>query len=591
MRRYLVFLIALLASPALAQPVTVNPMTKGQLDRLMGWVASGPRTVEVCATCKYTTLNAACAANTSTAASPITFHVHAGLYNGSGSGADTMCSGQDYPTFEGDGIGTTTLVGKDWGFGSGSGNDCSTCTPTNCPCKAALNLGTSTNYTVRNMTLKGNRGIYAKNVGGVGGGSVWLDSIEMITTTANGDEDCWFTTDSQANTALYYTNSRCSTGADGMTFGSGGSANQRIYASGNTCDVSSAADPNVTVSCWNLSSIPDSFYASGEKFFLTKNGANDNLIAYRFVGDNAGATAGIATIAAPIINSSNTTANGNSGLATGILVENDATELTTLNVLAPDITTAVTDTTTGTSIGIWMQNQTTTVINVAGGRIISTGGQVATRSSFAIPGGSGTISAGTFINNTLDTEVTVSQIPALTVGPGAITYTGTDPNIGVSLENSDAGNNEGSPYLKICSSAQSQECRYIQVDSSGVMKILDGSFQPMAIISTSTLEADHGSLRITGAGDDNHVFFQGGTNNGFIKYHETGAGTFPAKSLELNNILSMRLTPTGTKPAKCDIGDWYIDNTGTVGFCVCTVAGTPGTWFDVIAAASPGNCT
>lgn len=569
------------------------------------------KTVEICQSgCKYTTLNAACVANTSTAATPIQYYVHAGTY----AAANTMCNGEDHASFVGDGIGVTILQGFASTFGSN--NTSSDCSANPQACKGALNLFDSTNYSIRNMSLKGTRGLFASTPSGVGGGDVWIDNVEFVTTapatqadgtpdgTFHGDEDCFLLRDVQDSTVIRVTNSRCSTNSDGFTYGQHGSTNvgTMVLAANNTFD--SPSGNTVTICGWNLSSIPGLFSASGEKMVLSgSRTGGGGVIGYRFVGSGTGG--GVAIINGASISVTNTAGLGAGGAAYGIAVESGATELTALDVNGSYITSAVpTDTTAGASVALSNQEAASwTATTVTGGSLIATGGLTASRSAWSVTGGTHRIAASTYITPTpLDTEVTLVPVNALlpvagltstaTTGYTAtITYNATDANVGMALENTDGSNNESSPYLKFSSSDQSEENRYINVDNGGVLQFLDGSFGLMASMSTSTVQAYHGSLKISGAGDDNNLFFDGNTNDGFIKYHETGAGTFDAKALELNNMVTIRLTATGTKPAKCAVGDWYIDNTGTVGFCVCTVAGTPGTWFDVIAAASPGNCT
>src|SRR3990167_6596446 len=92
----LVILCALLAmsGAALAQ-LTYLPMTK--------------KVVTVCASgCRYTTLNAACAAQTSTAANPIEYRIGPGAYTGK-----ATCSGEDWATFHGSGASSTEIFEND----------------------------------------------------------------------------------------------------------------------------------------------------------------------------------------------------------------------------------------------------------------------------------------------------------------------------------------------------------------------------------------------------------------------------------------------------------------------------------------------
>lgn len=519
-------------------------------------VSADQKIVHICASgCEYTTLNAACAGETSTAAAPIMYYVHAGLY----AAADTMCSGEDNVSFIGDGIGVTVLQGLDHGFGSGTGVDC-TADPKNC--KGALNLGNTTDYEVANMTLKGSRGIFAVTPSGVGGGNIWLHDLEFFTSTSNGDEDCFLLSEVQNNTVMHVVNTRCFTNSDGFTFGSTGGTGNEIYAIGNTCQRNSVSS-TVRIGCWNLSSIPNLFEATGEDLSINSASAGDDMIGYWFVGTGPGASAGVANINGSNVTVTNTGGNGTNTAAYGIRIESTASELATLNLVGVKDHVAVSDATTGIAYAMY-SNNTTTVVNVAGGFYQASGGLAGT--TIDIVGGTGShvsIHPGTqYVDKGGDaamTTIPTANITVLSFGPNTATYTDAEPSIGLSLTNTDGSNNEGSPYLKLTSSAASPETVHFQVSNTGTLVLSNGSFTPFADFNSSILRTYSTQMSIgngTTTDDDRNLYFDNITNDGFIKYHGTSA-----KNFEFNNAPFLSLPGITASPALATSGDFSIDTT------------------------------
>lgn len=578
-----------------------------------GLIQPNSKIVEICASgCEYSTLNVACAAETSTASVPIKFHVQAGTY----AAADTMCSGQDHFSIIGDGRGVTSLTGLDHGFGGGVGGTFN-CTTTPQACKGAINLGTSTNGEISGMSLYGGRGVWW-NGAGTGGGQIYAHDLYMEPTQQNLDEDCFFVQDVVSGTDITYENNHCNSWGDGFTLNE--SANVAIHGHGNTW-----RNPSSTLlqigAAWAFRAIPCLFDSSGDTIYYSGGrpggAAAASFYGYYFTGTDAKTCASNARIriTSPNVYINNTTPNGFSSTGMGILLDSTVAGVVSFDVTNPQFRIAVTDTTTGQSQGI--RNVNTSIIpNVVGGYIRATGGLAANTKDIKVTPGDGTVKINvTGVDFTSDSgsvnlivagdQRWLSASQSATFGKAflvnvtssnptiAVTATGT---IGLLLDNTNTGTTETSPYLVFKPGTNAD---------TGWFQYADGSANASLHLQTSAA-ADR--LKID---NDGKVTFTGTTNGQSFSISNPGVGLFlgdgnandnvqivfnvatdltmawieSAKRLNLTGAEQVRFTGKATAPATCSIGDTYIDTSaGVVAWCLCTAANT---W---TAVGGTGTC-
>lgn len=156
----------------------------------------------------YSDLNAACAAETSTAALPIIYSVGPGSYTG-----QVSCSGEDHASFIGAGAGVTTLTS--------TGNS------------GTFLLGSSTNIEVAGMTIHGTQSIRWL-AAGTGGGLMWIHDNEFSNPVdPSNPEDCTFIDAPGAGSRLIWANNVCRMSVDGLTV-SQDAGNVESYVYNNT---------------------------------------------------------------------------------------------------------------------------------------------------------------------------------------------------------------------------------------------------------------------------------------------------------------------------------------------------------------------
>lgn len=562
------------------------------------------KTIEVCPTgCQYATLAAACAANTSTSATPIRFLVGPGSY----AAIDTVCSGQDHAAFIGSGIGVTTLQGIDHGFGIVAG-------------KGGLNLGTSTNIEVAGFTLKGSRGLWWDG-GGVGGGNSFIHDNEFTTTSTNGDEDGFFWRGFVSGSVIRIANNRITSFSDGLTIDNDGTTS--VFSSNNQFNV--PATITTQDAGWALRSIPCTFVSQNDTFTLTgsRTGAS-NLMAYHIDGNPgdgssgcAAGTAQINIIGASIV-ISNTSSNGQGGQAQGVYMPASAAEVGNLNIIATHIKTSSSDTTTGISYGVFADT-TAGVVTIIGGDIAASGGPASARRDLKLgttgAGASnlirtsGVVRGGTDDGTTavvggdvkyllVSTQASFTGVTTFTVGVGSSNFptitSNEDLATGLVLKNLNTGT-QTSPRIIFQNGKASPDSYNIYEDSGGQFKLTNSA-------NTLRFYLDQtGTFRIEGAtGSDFWARSQSanlhlgnnvaGDNNICMQY-DAGVDAFQCWNssntrLEYTGVTVFRHSTAASPPASCAIGDEYLDTSG--GVCYCTTTGTPGTWTNVSAI---GNCT
>jgi hypothetical protein len=541
-----------------------------------GLVEPNKRTVHICAAgCEYTTLSAACAAETSTAANPITYRVHAGTY----AATNTMCTGEDNASFVGDGIGVTTLQGNDPGFGSGAGNDCGADPQA---CKGAINTGTSTDIEITGFTLKGNRGVWMNGVG-TGGGNVYIHHNEFITTTANGDEDCVFWRAFAAGSEVRAENNICTTRADGFTVDN--DATTKIYSEGNVFHTSATVASQVAM--WTLRSIPCFFYSRDDLVDVTGGStSNSSIYGYQFDGNpgdgSTGCAAGtaVAVIQSPAIRINNTSTGGAGivGSAIGITVSSTGAEMGRLEIHSPNILTNTDDSGDGVSYGV-NNNLDALTPRIYGGRIRATGGAASTSKDITGVGADPTIiTFGTdYEDEASDAVVNAGNWPYVSVskalkltGTGQIKTTDTESNIAAIFGNLDPGNNENGAVVQFRSSEQSPENFYQYITSSGQLNF-DTSlgvttfmrFDPANElvrglgVSRLALEKDGAHLEVGDATGNTlgGIWFRTGSNPMRLQWNQ---GTLGLVSDVADKI---RLTGTSSNPTMANDGEIAIDET------------------------------
>lgn len=572
----------------IAQGPSSNLVTFGSGLTVSGgsFIRSGPRVKEVCPVgCEYATLNAACAAETSTAANPITYQLHVGVY----AAADTMCSGEDHASFIGDGRGVTVLQGIDHGAGYVAGNDCSAAV---LACKGALNLGTSTNIEVSDMTLKGNIGLWW-NGASTGGGASYLHDLELTTTTSNDDEAGMFFRGFASGAVLRVENNFSTSRGDGFVIDNDGTT--EIVSRGNEFRTTSTIAP--TSAAWHFQSIPCAISADLDYFAMTGGKTSINeLYGYYFEGTpgdgSSGCSAGVAkvSISNSLARMHNTTTDGNAGQVSWLKMDDTALELGHIRLVNNNVEVISDDDTTGFSYAVRHEVPGLTDWRIIGGRYDAIGSvpgatneDISPKAALVTPAYTLGVDFDTpvFTSDTLPIPQLYTQVTkgASFVAPATIDYEAPDNNIGLYMHNTDAANNESSPLIKLCSSAVSAECRHLYVDANGsidfdttvgtnIFRLRIPADIVQSYLSRFSLENAGSSLEIGGdhASDANQILFNTATTDASLVWVAS------ANRLNLTNVEVFRTAPLVTAPAACSIGDWYVDTSGA--YCACTATNT-----------------
>lgn len=315
--------------------------------------------VSVCPSgCQYATLNAACAANTSTAANPILFFIGPGLYAGTAS-----CSGQDHAAFVGSGQGVSIV-------GATSGD-------------IGINTGTSTNLLISNMTLQGFRGLQW----GGGLGVSYVRNVELSSLNSGGtNEDCSFVgADTATGSELHYEFNRCHQADDGFT--TFGDAHLSVFLVGNTFDFAATPDPNTnrfgsvigySAPC-KIQSFGNTFNLSYTMTAASSGSPDYGIDAYVMIPGGTNCATSTIDIRGDEVNLTNGAANAVGSQAQGVYIGSAAAMITDLTVSGSKFTIGVpNDTSAGNSRGVVVDNATT-VATISGTKLRATGGQSATR--------------------------------------------------------------------------------------------------------------------------------------------------------------------------------------------------------------------
>lgn len=504
------------------------------------YVPKGTKTVTICPSgCMYTTLNAACAARTSTSANPLIYELGPGTYSG-----QISCSGEDHATFRGAGIGVTILdapgvVGQDGTFKPGS----------------------STNYTIENMTIKGHQTLRIDGAT-TGGGKIVIQNNEFATDGVAVGEDCLFLRFLAANTEIHLLNNRCNATEDGFTVGED-AANIRIYSYGNTIRRGSIA-ADATQELWRLGGIPALFISKDNIDISSSLASAQELYGYRFRGDATGSCASgcKAYIMGGVSRIENTSGAGVLHSSIYVFVDSTATELSDLQISGVDSLSMVTNATNGTSVGVALNN-TTTNIAVIGSKIRTSGG--ATNYDLSSASGKAiTYSSSDWVTSDPSRDLPTpidQQSVLLSVG---FTVNSTSDAGGVNaviLDNTNEGNAQYGPRItmKNATVAAGDDQWSFYVDPNGKLAFADdaGSEQVVWPQSGAMVFARDGQFNgdlfanknaatvyigNNTASDQNRiVFFTGGTN-GVFRWNDTD------KCFEMDNAEVIGLTNSVANP-------------------------------------------
>lgn len=495
-------------------------------------LARSPKIINICTSgCQYTTLNSACAANTSTSSSPLIFYVHAGQYS---SATQQTCSGQDYATIMGDGP-SSRIINTEGGLntdpnGEGAGD------------YGTIGMGTSTNWTIHDIYLKGHRTIYMDGNGtgstNTGGGNVSVYNTAMETLGVQPNEDCIFLRDPAAGTEYHFYSNVCTFTTDGFTNISGAT---KWYVGGNVFKSVNETSVGQAGGAYALQAIPSIFIDQGSTMNIggSKTGSGVAVdYAYWF---NGGAAAGgdgtectsgcYAIIQSPVVRLANTDSSGDGATNIAIKIESGATHLASLDIHNPDIKVTTTDSSAGSAYGLYMANATTAV-SITGGRIRTSGG--ATNQDITETSGTNPITvAGLDYTGdgskavALDqrrmkasTEVTFgSSTPS--VSGQIVSVTSDNSPVGIRVENMDATNDEYSPSIQLVNSVHAGAVAWgLQVDNNDAFRLIDGAgnsvlvwnnnLSGFAAFNSNTLVSVPGGMFIPNGTSPTGLFADGG---------------------------------------------------------------------------------
>lgn len=471
------------------------------------------RLISICTVgCDYTTLEAACTAETSTSAAPIEYLIGPGTFVGQ----ITACTGEDHAWFHGSGRGVTTLQFD-----------------TTQALQGVLQMGTTTNYVVSDMTIKGK--IYQDLNGTNGGTIVWRDN-QILTSDAFGDNDCGFLDRPGAGTRLYVEDNECRTNTDGFTCGRD-CANAEFYHKGNSYGaLFASSSANQTMKMVRFNSTPCVFIDSGSTISLDTAKTNGPMELYGYSWEGSEATGNCASTGRAFIDGltsfiQNQTANQAGSAAVFVNIASGADELDELYLSANTSLIRSTDIDDTVARNVFVAN-TTTETYVSGGRYSTSGGTG--NLDFETSGStSNSINIMAVMYGEADEDTVNFPFRGLAVETAPATFTGSSASIqrrvsdggleGILLDNTDAVNTEESPYVYICNGGASEECFKVFLESGGDMRWSDvGGARKFTVkqdgsayVSGDNLAVDHADpyLRLGDgtASDNGQVWFNSGS--------------------------------------------------------------------------------
>lgn len=533
--------------------------------------------VDICAVgCKYKTLGDACSAETSTATAPIVYYLHAGVYSSS---TATSCAGEDYATITGDGpstrlINTSTAAGD---FG-------------------ALEMGNSTNVTIQNFYIKGHRALWFDGTGGeIVVRNMWLEA-----DSSQSDNDCAFYKSQPTGSVRRDTNVVCLANVDGFT--QGVVTPPFSWYSTNNVVTYTASSPGSN-GAWTVGGIPDYFSSIGDRINYTSGTAAAGGIGMRgfyFAGDLGGCTSGcVANVQGANIFMSNTDTGTDSPFVRGFDVGGSATELAALNILDTNVNVTTTAATNGVTNGVIVQNaNTTTVVNVIGGKWRSSGGT----SNIDFDGASG---ASNIVVYTADYETatngetSIGNVRQIKAGVQAAFGDGTPSSVAavniassnvatLLMENTDAVNSENSGTITMCNSvAAGNQCysvfnrgaddKFVLYETTAGQSLAEWTKDATGelVLAQARVRVGYhaagtptfGGAIVLGGGVDsdtnNYVQFDAATNDSSMIWVQS------IKNLNLSGVEQLEIDCVTTMPTCNTAGRIVCDGDGTVGLCFC----------------------
>lgn len=530
------------------------------------------KVVHICPSgCEYADLNTACAGETSTAANPIVYYIHAGVYTG-----QDLCTGEDFATIQGDGEASVL----DYGSLTGENGD--------------LELGASTNITIQNLRFKDCHRCILSEHAAVSAGTMILRNLHMVTERVAADEDCVMWDNPGSGSRLYAMDNVCDSGADGFTLNSGGNG-VRIFAGGNRFPGRGTINSPGLVKAYAMEGIPDLLEIVGDSVDIAFDGTSSSLNWVNFTG-------GASAISGTPVESSSGTFNavGNSvrirhlhtttsTFARGVSVDSTATALDFVNLVSNNVYID-NDSSSGAAEG-HKNNATGSISNIVGGKWETLG---ATNSDFLSGNGTTNLFGVAYDEDAATADIVGGTIrnfkaaaPVFT--PTATITTTTDGTTGLTLTNTDAATSESSPSLQMCeSAATSQLClKFVVPAGASTMQLIAGASTPVVDWRQGAgIEDLYLNLRLIN--DSSSLYIGGGgvSDANSLLFNSAGPATLTwvdsANRLNMTGVEVTRMTALATAPATCSIGDHYIDTSGAA--CFCTASNT---WTNV---SGVGTC-
>lgn len=550
-------------------------------DGTSGAVAAvSPRVVHICddlaagaGGCEYTNLNDACTNETSTASAPIVFWLHAGVYTA----RVTTCTGQDHAAIVGDGIYATEI-------------DVENITTAG---QGALDLGTSTNMTVSDMTIEGTVGIMADGTEG----DLFFSRLKFKTDNVAAVAHCVRVTGATTATRVFYDDIVCETHEEGFTIGVNG-GNYEVYERNAVILNTSDNDVNNLGFCWNFGSAPAFFYSKDAVCKRTHDGGD----AFDFgcmntkQNQSGGSSAAIYEWHNLVCNLHSTAAAGNDVDVYGFLIDTDVTGTGIIRLIEPQIDVLVDSGTGGSADGDaygvrMVDTAATTTVEIYGGRVdagTSVNGEdfddnaassgriklLGTKfSTYAAIGDLAPLEFGRF-GNSLGAEIDVEDANA-----GRWLFEGTTQSRTAIMIRHSTTTDTVSPTLEFCNDTNEDECVYLSVDTDGNLEFRDDAGALLAEVDADGdlhVDGTTGDLKLDGDSPDIWIGDGNNTADPRILFRTSNAATITYDQsdfqLNLGAIKELELTPIATAPATCTEGSIYADDSGAL--CYCETANT-----------------
>ena len=577
-------------------------------------VPANARIVHVCPTgCEYATPQLACAGETPSSSNPIVFLIWPGTYTTQ----VTSCSNKTNFTLLGFGPGVSTIsvsgiVGAD----------------------GPVRINGATDWSVRGLTIKGHRSLYAKDYAG----RVVITGNEFKSDNTQSDEDCLFMESPEVGAQLVTDDNLCWQTVDGLTINDD-CANLVWSAKGNTFRADPGATASAAMSSFNLACAPEAATIQGNDIWVERTSAagtsTSGLRGFNFHTDcvdgtcNGHAAGNIRLVGNRVhVREKGAKSAGFFGNAIGATVAANAAGFGTIWDIGNDwdvrndCCTAAAD--TGQALGWNHENgggADPTTVNIIGSHIRTVRDGNPAGGSYgafrATPSYANAFKVAATVwdlsNDTqpvaLDQRLISASGGATNSVEGGTPWTWTALNsgrVGLKLDNINTGNARESPLLQLCNEeVAGDNCFNLQVDPTGNLEIENDA-------GTLKWELSQNGGLILGDGAVANLELYLNSGNGIVKIGSNAAQTaagirfdgagadptllwndngtpdllsFGSSSGTLDYVLRLA-TDFATAPATCSIGDIYVDTSGALCFCKAT-----NTWEDLTdAVVGVGGC-